>query len=811
MNAPTIAITQPLVRDGGELRPASWERAIDEARKGLDKAAEKTATLVGGEATNEEGYLLQFLMREVLGSAHVDSRRGGRLDPEQAAVLARPDLSARVSDIDFAGTVLIVETELVDEAPILDLRVRKGARRKHLNVVVATSRPSSLDPTAVATLRFSPGASEAALAALAAAVSGEGDLDDLASRAGTSADAVRAAAEALGGGAGPTVVLWGERVSHGPRGKQAVAALLATARALGIESADGAGLLEIPSGTNGRGLREVGCLPNLKPGLAESDSAGLGADEMPAALSSGDLSAIVLFQADPVRTHPARGAWEQALEDANFVVGFSDFVTESLSEHANVVFPSESYAEKDGTVTHPDGRLQRVRQAIGRPGEVRPQTEVLLELISGLLGSPIKLSGPAVFRQLAGAIPFYGDLSYEEIGGRGVRWQDRDAASKLPQTPLPPTELETPPELPSEGLILGTAPSLWAGRETDHAPVLRFLAPHQRAEIAAGRRAPARHRARRRDRGGRERHERARAGGPAPGDAAAQRVPDRGHEPGQRERAHERGAAHRRGPQAVTPLMAVTEPVAHEWWLVQIVKALVIFAFVLQVVPLILLLERKLLGRFQARIGPNRVGPFGLLQPLADLFKLLSKEQFTPVTAVAVAVCRSRRSISIFTAVAALAIIPFGAGRRVGSRFGLYGIGRLDRDPVAARVRLDRLLRLADRRLGVGSKYSLLGAMRAGAQLVSYEVALALSLARRRHARPGRCRCTSIVDAQAGTPGTSCPQFVGFVVFFIAGFAETNRPPFDLAEADAEIVAGLPHRVRRHALRLVLRSPSTST
>jgi NADH-quinone oxidoreductase subunit G len=484
VNAPE-RITQPLVRDGGELRPVSWERAIEEARKGLDHEAERTAAIVGGEATNEEGYLVQFLMREVLGAPHVDSRTGGRLDPEQARTLARPDLSARVSDIDFAANVLVVDTELVDEAPILDLRVRKGARRKHLNVVVATSRPSSLDPNAAATLRFAPGAAEAALGAIAAAVSGQGDVDDLARRAGADAGAVRAAAEALSGGGGPTVVLWGERLSRGPRGRQAVAALLAVARTVGIESDDGSGLIEIPAGSNGRGLREVGCMPNLKPGLVDADERGLSADEVPRALLEGGISGLLLFQADPLRTHPDRQAWEDALDRANFVVGFSDFMTESLLEQANVVFPAESYAEKDGTVTHPDGRLQRVRQAIGRPGEVRPQIEVLLELISQLSGARLDIGGPVVFELLANTVPFYRGLSYEEIGGRGVRWQDRDAAENLPQSPLPSTELETPPGLPSEGLRLGTVPSLWAGRETEHAPVLRFLAPFQRAELSA--------------------------------------------------------------------------------------------------------------------------------------------------------------------------------------------------------------------------------------------------------------------------------------------------------------------------------------
>src|SRR5215212_2547931 len=195
----TERITQPLVRDGGELRAASWERALEEATKALDRAGEKAAALVGGEALNEEGYLVQFLMRNVLGSPHVDSRVGGSLDPEQARVLARPDLSAKVSDIDFADAILVLDTELIDEMPILDLRVRKAARRSDTPVVVATSRPSTLDRTAASALRFAPGAAEAMLAALVAAITGNGDLDDLAGHAGSSAEAMRAAAETLAG------------------------------------------------------------------------------------------------------------------------------------------------------------------------------------------------------------------------------------------------------------------------------------------------------------------------------------------------------------------------------------------------------------------------------------------------------------------------------------------------------------------------------------------------------------------------------------------------------------------------------------
>ena len=224
-----------------------------------------------------------------------------------------------------------------------------------------------------------------------------------------------------------------------------------------------------------------------------------------------------------------------------------------------------------------------------------------------------------------------------------------------------------------------------------------------------------------------------------------------------------------------------------EGTLVQIAKSLGIFLFVLQVVPLILILERKLLGRFQSRIGPNRVGPYGILQPLADVLKLLSKESSTPTTAVPWMMAIAP-VISIFCAVVTLAIIPFGDNGDWGGNWGLYGI-----DVPIGILYYFAFGALAFYALMVGgwasgSKYSFLGAMRSAAQLISYEIALGLSLlgvviqAR-------SLSMTAIVDGQ-GHLWYVVPQFVGFCIFLVAGFAETNRPPFDLPEGDSEIVGG---------------------
>ncbi len=473
----------PMVREDGALVEVPWDRALDEAAAALTTAGAKTAALAGGATTNEEAFLLQHLMREALGSPHLDARAGGALDPEQARILARPDLSARVSDIDHADVILVVDTELVEEAPILDLRVRKAARRNGAKVVTLTSRPGSLDPNAAAAVRFAPGAAEAALSALAAELgSGRATGPRLHSRAGAEPGVIGTAAAVLRG-AGDVVVLWGERLSAAGRGAGALDALLAVVGVLDIAAREESGLIEVPAATNARGMREAGLSPGLGPGLTDAGQVGTTAGQMAQALGEGDLSALILLHADPLASHPESARWQAALDRAGAVIAFTDFVTPALEDNATVIFPAESYAEKEGTLTHPDGRLQRVRQAIGHQGQVRPEWSVLAELAERCGAGLEVLSAPQVTEKLFAAVGFYNGLTLEEIGGKGVRWQDRDAASKLPAAELPEGTLEVPPELP-EGMRLGTAASLWAGTTVENAPSLRFLAPTQRAELA---------------------------------------------------------------------------------------------------------------------------------------------------------------------------------------------------------------------------------------------------------------------------------------------------------------------------------------
>ena len=208
-----------------------------------------------------------------------------------------------------------------------------------------------------------------------------------------------------------------------------------------------------------------------------------------------------------------------------------------------------------------------------------------------------------------------------------------------------------------------------------------------------------------------------------------------------------------------------------------------------QLVPVVLLAERKILGRFQHRYGPNRVGPYGVLQPMADIGKLLFKQQFRPKGSIGWMFALAP-AISMFTACATLALVPFSDTVDIfGTDVGLYGI-----DPSIGVLYAFAFGGIAFYGLVLGGwasggKYAFLGSMRAAAQLISYEIAQGLALVGV-VMMAGTLSLTEIVHYQEDNLWMIVPQFVGFIIFLVAGFAETNRPPFDLPEADAELVQG---------------------
>lgn len=216
--------------------------------------------------------------------------------------------------------------------------------------------------------------------------------------------------------------------------------------------------------------------------------------------------------------------------------------------------------------------------------------------------------------------------------------------------------------------------------------------------------------------------------------------------------------------------------------IVILIKIAVVLGIVLLHAAYTVYAERKIIGRMQARLGPMEVGPYGLLQPIADLVKLLFKEDLIPQEAHKLIFQIAPLLVLVF-AITNLSVIPFHPSF------------------VIADVNLGLLVILAFAGLGTygiilggyasGSKYSLLGGLRSAAQILSYEVPLGLSLAGV-ILYAGSFRLQDIVASQANSLfGMNLPlQILGFIVFLICAFAETNRAPFDLPEAESELVAG---------------------
>jgi NADH-quinone oxidoreductase subunit H len=231
-------------------------------------------------------------------------------------------------------------------------------------------------------------------------------------------------------------------------------------------------------------------------------------------------------------------------------------------------------------------------------------------------------------------------------------------------------------------------------------------------------------------------------------------------------------------------------------WLILLARILVPLGVLMTVVPVLSWVERRGAALIQDRPGPNRVGPFGLLQPAADALKFLFKEDLIPNTPDK-ALYVLAPAVALFSALTTFAVIPYGATLPVNGR---------EIPLIGADISIGILYVFALTSLSVygivlagwasNNKFSLMGGIRSGAQIISYELAMTTAAAGV-ILSTASFRLTDIVSSQAAAPWFGflprwnvIPQFIGFLVFFISGFAETNRVPFDLPEAEAELIAG---------------------
>ncbi len=397
-------LTTPLIREGEDWREASWGEAMKLVADRVGAIVEAdggaaVGAIGGARGTNEDAYALSKFMRVAIGSNNLDAQLDDGLDPQLlAGIVPR----ARIDDLEAAKSILLWAADLKEEAPILYLRVRRAAQELGAKLVVVHPRRTGLDDRAAHKILYQPGDGPAVLAGLAA---GTGEYA-----------AARAALDE-----GPTVAIVGRTgLAEDPRLAESVAAF---AREL-----PEATILPLVHRSNTYGALDMGVAPTLLPGrVSITDTEGARAiaeawGELPSGIGSdtagmltkavaGEIRALILVGADPVRDVP-NGCGRDGLGAADFVVSLDLFRHDS-NELADVILPAEGFAEKEGTVTNVEGRVQKVNRLVAGPGQARADWSVLDELATRL-GRPVGLdSAEGIAKEIADLAPAYRGVSWE--------------------------------------------------------------------------------------------------------------------------------------------------------------------------------------------------------------------------------------------------------------------------------------------------------------------------------------------------------------------------------------------------------------
>ncbi|MGH8924220.1 MAG: NADH-quinone oxidoreductase subunit NuoG [Acidimicrobiia bacterium] len=438
-------LTTPMIRqEDGSFAEATWSEALELVAARLTEirdAGKGLAVLGGARGTNEDAYALSKFARVVLAINDIDCQLDDGLDPQFLAATAD---RALISDLDTAKTILVWGPDLKEEHPTLYLRVRHAVQEKGARLILIHPRRNGLDDRASHKLTYRPGSGAALLTRLQ---TGEGEA----------AATLRE---------GPLVALVG-RSGYGEDGRLAEA-VAAHVRTLGGK------ILPLARRSNVYGALDMGLSPSLAPGRQQPDREGKGAAQILEGLSEGGLLGLLLVGADPVRDFPNGDLARQALENARFVVALDQFLTDS-SRLADVVLPVEGFAEKAGTVTNVEGRVQKVNRVVPGPGQSRADWSILDDL-SDRMGRSINLvSAEAIGKEIATEAPAY----------VGVTWDLLDSEKDGVVVPLPEATqplvylpADAPGRSPSGELVLHYARTMFDdGVLMRHAPSLEHLAP----------------------------------------------------------------------------------------------------------------------------------------------------------------------------------------------------------------------------------------------------------------------------------------------------------------------------------------------
>ncbi|MEE9614283.1 MAG: NADH-quinone oxidoreductase subunit NuoG [Thermodesulfobacteriota bacterium] len=411
-------LTTPLLKKNGVHEEVSWDEAVSAIteRLGNSKDGGKTGGIASARLTNEELYTFQKLMRTVVGTGNIDS--GSRWDPAVAAAFASAtgitSEGTSVYDAADSGTVFVIGGQLSEENPVTDYIIRYRSGMKRTSVIIASPRAMKLDSSARLTLRHAPAGAGPLMKALAAVISGAGKASGKEVSGVSTAD-IKAAAGVMKVSESVAIMVGTDLLRY-REGIGELTLLIDTLKKAGKEVR----VMPLLDRANQRGAWDMGVHPGFGPGYGAVDKGGLGCDAMLEAAAKGELENMYIAGEDVVGSYPDAGFAKEAIGKLKFLVVQDIFLTET-AKMADVVLPGASYAEKDGTFTNQEGRVQPVSALLPPPGKAKRDLEIMAMVGSALdpsgkvFSSSISTSASAVFEEISAGVAAYSGV--EPSGG----------------------------------------------------------------------------------------------------------------------------------------------------------------------------------------------------------------------------------------------------------------------------------------------------------------------------------------------------------------------------------------------------------
>ncbi len=465
----TERLTTPLIRKNGNLVPASWDEALMEVARGLKEASDASGgSSVGGivsdRLTNEDLYLFQKLFRTVLGSNNVDTPSGAWTRKVLPVFEERLGVFAATNSIDelqYTQAVLLVGCDVTVTSPISGLKIKTAIHRR-AKVIEVMSRRTALSRLAHRTLLTSAGSEVAVIKGMMKVILDEGladetalegykrfkdlkkslstrDLVKIAKDTGIPAEDIAAAAREFITSRRASI-LFGEEAVLQDDGEDLVNAMIDLLMLAGHLGQEGCGIYPIQSATNFQGAVDMGVSPTHLPGHAPLDdptagksleklwkkelpkSPGLTAIQMLTAAKEGRIKALYIAGVNPMVTFPDGKAVDDALSRVDFLVVQEMFLTET-AKLAHVVLPAGGLAEKEGSLTNLDRRIQRTNKAIESVGRSLPDWRIFSDLGVILGAQEMKYINTAeVLEEVSNAIPYYSGINYRILADNGLQW-----------------------------------------------------------------------------------------------------------------------------------------------------------------------------------------------------------------------------------------------------------------------------------------------------------------------------------------------------------------------------------------------------